>query len=517
MFKVKARFYLVPLAAALIVSGCVHNQIDQTPPKYVFFFLGDGMSSPQIEAAQAFKAEKVNSAESLLSARAQLNMTQMPVVGLSTTFCDNRFVADSAACATAFATGQKTQPGVIGLTPSRDTSVKSIAELAQEKGMAIGIISSAPLSHATPAAYYANVDNRDHYCDISYQASLSGFDFFGGGRFENFNDTNNTARITPRQAFEDAGYTTLTNRSEILRLKNRKAGKVICSVETSHDGKSMPNAIDTPPENFTLAEITQVAINYLQSNPEGFFIEVEGGKIDWTCHDNDIVTTIHEVLAFDEAVGVALDFMKRHPDETLIVVTGDHETGGLTLGSGSSHYNTELKPLHGQTKSGGLFNSRDLEEYKKTHEWTSVEESNIDDEMKGLIKENFGLDWEALTEYQRDLLEKAFDASLGEAVADDRISGYSLGDDDDNVDYLSYGGKEPLTISITRMVARESGWDWTTTAHTALPCPVFAGGKGATDFTGFYDNTDIAKKISRQMGLPVLPVVDPDKTGRPEY
>lgn len=514
MFKVKARFYLLPLAA-LIVSGCVHRT-DPSSPKYVFFFLGDGMSSPQIEAAQAFKAGRVNSTKVLLSAKAQLNMTEMPVVGLSTTFCDNRFIADSAACATAFATGQKTQPGVVGLTPSRDTSVKSVAELAQEKGFAIGIISSAPLSHATPAAYYANVHNRDHYCDISYQASLSGFDFFGGGLFEDMDKTNNTARITPRQAFAEAGYTTLTNKSEILQLKNRQAGKAICSVATTHDGKSMPNALDAPPENFSLAEITQVAINYLQSDRDGFFIMVEGGKIDWTCHDNDIVATIHEVIAFDEAVGVALDFMKRHPKETLIVVTGDHETGGLTLGSGSSHYETDLKPLGGQIKSGGLFNSRDLAEYKKTHEWISVEESNIDDEMKTLIKGSFGLDWEELTEYQREVLEKAFDASLGEAVADDRKSGYTLGGDD-NVDYMSYGGKEPLTISIMRMVARESGWDWTTTAHTALPCPVFAAGKGAMDFTGFYDNTDIAKKIARRLGLSALPAVDKEKTGRPEY
>lgn len=136
--------------------------------------------------------------------------------------------------------------------------------------------------------------------------------------------------------------------------------------------------------------------------------------------------------------------------------------------------------------------------------------------MKTLIKGSFGLDWEELTEYQREVLEKAFDASLGEAVADDRKSGYTLGGDD-NVDYMSYGGKEPLTISIMRMVARESGWDWTTTAHTALPCPVFAAGKGAMDFTGFYDNTDIAKKIARRLGLSALPAVDKEKTGRPEY
>lgn len=308
----------------------------------------------------------------------------------------------------------------------------------------------------------------------------------------------------------------LTNRSEILWLKNQEAGKVICSVETTHDGKSMPNALDAPPKNLTLAEITQVAIHYLQSDPDGFFIMVEGGKIDSACHDNDIVATIHEVLAFDEAVGVALDFMKRHPDETLIVVTGDHETGGLTLGSGSSHYNTNLKPLHGQIKSAGLFNSRDLAKYRRTHEWISVEESNIDDEMKALIKENFGLDWEELTDYQREVLEKAFDASLGEAVADERKSGYTLGGDD-NVDYMSYGNKEPLTISITKMLARKSGWDWSTTAHTALPTPVFAAGKGAMHFTGFYDNTEIAKILARQMGLPALPVVDKNKTGRPEY
>lgn len=481
-------------------------------PKYVFFFLGDGMSTAQIQAAQAFKAGNEDSANAMLAASNRLNMIRMPVAGLASTFCDTRFITDSAAAVTAFACGSKTRPGTIGRNTALDTSYKSITELAQEQGRAIGIISSTPLSHATPAGYYANVNSRTNYCDIGYQAAQSGFDFFGGGLFPEMNSTNNTGKIVLRKAFDEAGYTILTNKAEILQLRDKQASKVICSVSTSYDQDSMPFTIDNPREDFTLAEITQTAINYLQSDPEGFFVMVEGGKIDWACHANDIATAVREVIAFDDAIGVALDFLEKHPKETLIVVTGDHETGGLSLGFRGNHYETDLARLQKQTKSGIRFLAEDLTTYRSSHPWKSVAESNIDDNMKALIQSCFGLKWESLSEFQRELLEKAYDASFGAVKADARPSGYDLEGPSD-VDYLSYGGTDPLTVTITHILANEAGLDWTTSSHTATPVPVFASGAGADCFCGFYDNTDIAKNLGKLMNTAPLPVEDPLRSG----
>jgi alkaline phosphatase len=503
---------LATLLCAMTACTSMPRPAEDEGPKYVFFFVGDGMSGAQIQAAEAFRAGDEDSAETLLAERNRLHMTRMPFAGLNSTFSDTRFITDSAAAVTALACGIKTRPGALGRDTGLATSYRSIAELAQEQGRAIGIVSSVPLSHATPAGYYANVNSRNNHCEIGYQAAQSGFDFFGGGRFPDMDSDNNAAKIPLHRALGDAGYTTLTNRNDILKLKDQSQGKVICSVATSHGDNAMPFAIDHPDENFSLAEITQAAIQYLQSDPGGFFIMVEGGKIDWAGHANDVATAVHEVLAFDEAVGVAIDFMNNYPEDTLVVVTSDHDTGGLALGFRGTKYQTQLANLKRQTKSGGRFVAEDLNPYKASHPWTAAEESNIDDEMKSIIANVFGLEWDALSEYQHELLEKAYDASLGGVGRDTRPSGYDL-DGDVQVDHLSYGGREPLVVILTRIVANESGLDWSSYGHTAVPAPVYAAGMEAERFSGHYDNTDIAKKLAEIMGLPAMPVEDADRSG----
>ncbi len=514
--KIILSYLVMYPALALLLSGTsVHAGASREPavenPKYVFFFLGDGMSSAQIEAAAAFRAGDENDAATLMAPENRLHMTQLPATGLAETFAANRFITDSAAAATAFACGCKTRPGTLGRNTALDTSYRSIAELVQDQGRAIGMISSVPLSHATPAGYYANVNSRHNYCEIGYQAAQSGFDFFGGGLFSKLDSDKNAGKVVLRQAFIDAGYTTLSDKKEILQLEDQELGKVICTVATSHDGDSMPYAIDRPAGNFTLAEITQVAINYLQDDPEGFFIMVEGGKIDWACHDNDAATALLELIAFDHAVGVARDFLKKHPSETLIVVTGDHETGGLGIGFNGNRYQTQLSLLKGQKKSAKQFYKEDLPAYRQTHPWTGVE-CNIDADMKALIQTTFGLDWEQLSEYQQEQLEAAYDASLGLVKGDDRPSGYDL-DGPCDVDFLSYRGKDPLTIALTHILNNEAGLQWTTSSHTAVPVPVMAAGAGASQFNGFYDNTEIAKKLGVLMNTPPLPVEDETRSG----
>ncbi len=480
-------------------------------PKYVFFFLGDGMASAQIEAAEAFKSGNENSSAAMRASANRMHMTQMPAAGRAATFCDTRFITDSAAAVTAFACGAKTRPGTIGRNTQLDIAYKSIAELAQDQGRAIGIVSSVSLSHATPAGYYANVNNRNSYCEIGYQAAQSGFDFFGGGLFPDMHSHNNSGNVLLEQAFSEAGYSTLTDKTDILQLKDQEKGKVICSVETSYDGDAMPYTIDQPAEDFSLAEITQVAINYLHSDPEGFFILVESGKIDWACHANDAAAMIHEVIAFDDAIGIALAFLEKHPAETLIVVTGDHETGGLSLGYRGTRYQINLDLLRKQKKSGDRFIAEDLLPYRQAHPWTGAD-CNIDADMKALIQANFGLEWGLLSEYQQEQLETAYDASFGLVKGDGRPSGYDL-DGATDVDYLSYGGTDPFIVTLTHILNNEAGLQWTTSSHTAASVPVMAAGAGSSLFNGSYDNTAIAQKLAQLMGMPSLPVEDPSRCG----
>lgn len=514
--KLICRYLTIYPALALLLSGTTalagaSHELAASNPKYVFFFLGDGMSSAQIAAAAAFKSGDEDRAENLLAPGNRLHMTQLPVTGLAETFADNRFITDSAAAVTAFACGSKTRPGTVGRNTTLDTSYRSIAELVQDQGRAIGMISSAPLSHATPAGYYANVNSRNSYCEIGYQAAQSGFDFFGGALFSEMDSDKNAGKVPLKQAFTDAGYTTLTSKEEILQLKDKELGKVICSVATSHDGSSMPYAIDRPTGNFTLAEITQAAINYLQSDPEGFFILVEGGKIDWACHANDAATALVDLIAFDDAVGVARDFLEKHPSDTLIVVTGDHETGGLGIGFKGNRYQTQLNLLSAQKKSGDRFIAEDLAAYRQAYPWTGAE-CNIEADMKALIQANFGLEWAQLSDHQQEQLEKAYDASFGLVKADSRPSGYDL-DGECDVDYLSYGGTDPLTVTLTHILNNEAGLQWTTSSHTAVAVPLMAAGAGSSLFDGFYDNTDIARKLSVLMNTKSLPVEEPARSG----
>ena len=486
----------------------------ETAPKYVFFFLGDGMSFPQVQMAQAFKAHgEEDSSESLLMKSNRLNMTQLPVTGAATTFCDTRFITDSAAAATAFACGVKTAPGVLGRNAELNVSYKSIAELAKEQGRCVGIVTSVSLPHATPAGFYANVNSRNNYAEIGYQASKSGFDFFGGGWFRDLDSTNNSGGIPVKQALEQAGYTILTDKAEILSLKDRR--KVICSVAKSYSSDAMPYAMDRPEENFSLAEITQTAIHCLKTAPDGFFILVEGGKIDWAGHANDAAANIRETLAFDDAIGVAVDFLRKHPAETLIVVTGDHETGGLSLGFSGNHYQTAFKVLDGQTMSFERFNGV-LSHYMDQHPWVDAESSNIDVGLKQLIKESFGLAWDGLAPVQQEQLEAAYDRKFGDVKTDERPSGYDL-EGSSTMDYLLYGGYNALTVTLTHILNREAGLNWSTFSHTAVPVPVMAAGAQSDRFDGFYDNTDIAKKLARIMGLPELPVEDPEYAGALKY
>jgi alkaline phosphatase len=494
----------------LLAATCANaNQ-----PKYVFFFLGDGMASAQIQATEAYlttiNGGKATLAADLLLPENRLNMTKMPVQGMQTTYDSYALMTDSASAGTAFASGLKTKSGVINQDPETQTTCyKSVAELAHESGKKVGIITSVSLDHATPASYYASVANRGYMNSIATQLAETDYEFFGGGglvapdKAARSGDTSND--VWGR--LEANGYTVLNNRASILELKTKPMDKVVAINPTLDGSKAMPYAIDKPAENLSLKEMTEVAIANLMGDSKrgkgkGFFLMVEGGKIDWACHANDAVATIGDMLDFDAAIKVALDFASQHPRDTLVVVTGDHETGGMAIGHATTAYTAYYERLLEQTNSYEHFAAH-WAQHEKNNEGTvctsdvSQNDSNLanDKVMLELIKNAFGLIWADLNEYQQEKLEDAYDQSMCE-----------VNDNNKAVNTFLYGSYEPIIVTLTHILNERASIGWTSYSHTGVPVPVYAQGRNDDRFAGFYDNTDIAKRLAQIMKLPNLPV-----------
>ncbi len=474
------RFVAILAAAALILSTApaawAKSASDggQTA-KYVFLFIGDGMGFPQKTAAEQYEGKR-------------LTIDTFPAHGVTTTFAADRFITGSAASATAIGCGQKTNIGVIGMTPDLKP-VKSVAEIARDRGMKVGIISSVSIDHATPAAFYAHVKSRSMYHEIDHALAESNFDFFGGGGLKD--PAGKKSKAPKGDALEKArqnGYKVISDRASFMALKPGD-GKVLAWNEWLQDSGAMPYAMDQRPDkDISIAEFTQKAVEMLD-NDKGFFLMVEGGKIDWACHANDAAAAIKNTLAFDEAVRVGLKFYEDHPDETLVVTTGDHECGGLTLGFAGTKYDTYFNYLNGQKISFQQF----------TDEKVASFDGELDD-MKALITEYFGLKFDgdpktdhlALAPHEVAMIESAFKRS---------VEGETEGSKNPET-YLLYGGYDPLTVTITHLLNQKAGLAWTSYKHTGVPVGSTAIGVGSERFNGYYDNTDLALKIMEGMGVP---------------
>ncbi len=459
--------------------------------KYVFFFLGDGMANAQVQATEAYlttvNGGSARNPAHLLNPANRLNMCKLPVQGMQTTSDDGALITDSASAGTAFASGIKTKSGVIGKNTAKTQSYKSVATLAHEKGKSVGILSSVNLNHATPAAYYANVDSRNEYNTIGMQLANSGFEFFGGGGI----DKAIAGTTNVWNELSNKGYSVISNRAAILNLTNSPQNKVVC-INPVLAGAAMPYEIDRPAENLSLAEMTQVAIKDLQNDPDGFFIMVEGGKIDWACHANDAVAALMDMLDFDDSVAKAIEFYNAHPNDTLIIVTGDHETGGMSVGHATTGYSEAYTNLLSQTESFEAFQANEWATHKAAntngYDWTATNNLAGNANMLALMSNKFGLVWANLNDYQKEKLEDAYDKSM---VGANNNSGA------ENT-YL-YEGYMPIIVTITHILNERASIGWTSYSHTGVPTPVYAAGFESYRFAGFYDNTDIAKQIAAAM------------------
>ncbi|MDR2177409.1 MAG: alkaline phosphatase [Treponema sp.] len=462
-------------------SGQNTELAQQGQAKYVFLFIGDGMAMSQISSTEVYATAQ--SSKNINITR--LGFTKFPISGLTTTYDAGTFITDSASAITAIATGNKTLSGVLNMDPAKTVSYKTIAEYAHEAGMKVGIVSSVTLDHATPAGFFAKVPSRSNYYDIEVQMVESGFEYFAGGGLLQPTGKNKDQKDVLQLAREH-GYTYVNGKDAFNTLKPG-SGKVLAINAKLQDSGSMPYELDRSSDDLSLADYTRKGIELLQDDPQGFFMMVEGGKIDWACHANDAGAAIHDVLAFDNAIKVAAEFAQAHPRDTLIIVTGDHETGGMTIGFAGTQYDTFFDKVALQTKSFVAFNADILAPYKQN---TPRDRARLADLLPA-IKESFGLDYASLSEFQKQQLEFAFQRSMGDeierAVAEDQ--------------YLLYGGYEPLTVKITQIMNQTAGIGWTSYAHTGVPVSTFALGVHQELFSGYYDNTDIFKKMASAMNL----------------
>lgn len=407
------------------------------------------------------------------------SFSSFPTLGMATTHCASRRITESSAAATALATGSKANDGSLGIDPHNGSALRTIAEQALAAGRSIAVVTTTSIDHATPAGFYAHVPDRNQYYEIGVALTKSGMNVFAGGPFldPEGKRTGKTQESLWSLAHK-AGYDVIRGREA---LQVRKQDKVIAFPAIGTRDSSVPYRLDRRPggDQPDLVDFVNESARMLDS-PKGFLLVAEGGKVDWACHRNDARAALEEVWGLDSAVRSALAFAKSHPDEVLIVVTADHETGGLSLGNHRLGYQTNLGLLRHQSLS-----SETLEDSLRSA-MSGKDSATAWSAALGALGRWTGLGITPgmeLAEEEVLRLREAFRASRGTNTQG------------------PWGRYHPLAWTATRILSDKAGVGWTTDAHTAIPVPVYAWGTGAEAFRGRMDNTDIAHRLRLAMGL----------------
>lgn len=456
MMKKRILTFLFTLTAVVALHAAA--------PYYIFYFIGDGMGHGQVMSAASARSARGDSA---------LTMMTFPVASLATTYSASSPVTDSAAAGTALASGRKTANGMLGVN-SDTVAAGSLAARLQQLGYGVGLVTSVAIDDATPGAFYAHVPQRGQYYDIGIQAARSGYEFLAGAGLRGLRDkSGRPTDLLPELARN--GYDVVRGLDALAASGSRKI--MLLSTDTlSHN--SIGYAIEASEGAMRLPDMTGAALAHLgKVSPDQFFMMVEGGAIDHAGHANDAATVIADVEEFDKALQRAVDFYKAHPDETLIVVTADHETGGMTVGNTASGYMARMGLLSAQKMSKDKMAEmiKNMLRQRRVYGW---------DDIRSMLAENLGL-WSAIpvSEEQEKALEEAYRKVFVDRDAEDTETLYARFD--------------PLTMKAFEIIDATIGAGWTSVHHTGNPVPVFALGVGAQEFSAMRDNTDIPKTILR--------------------
>ena len=416
-------------------------------PKYIFYFIGDGMGPSHVLGTELYLGEL----QGVIGRPQKLCFTQFPESAFVTTYSATNGVTDSAASGTALSTGHKTYNAAIGV--GRDTvEVYSVAADLADKGMAIGVATTVPINHATPSAFYAHNMSRHNYDEIAPWMLEAGYDFYAGGDVKGYDET----RKNVYDKAKEQGYAIARGYNDYL-AKAEGAEKIM--LYQKDVATELPYAINRTEKDLTLAQITAAGIDFLEGkSKKGFFMMIEGGKIDYAAHNDDGATVFQEVLDFDAAVAVAYEFYKKHKDETLIIVTAAHETGGLVLGY-RGDYTLYLKALSSQKVS-----------VERMIEILQAEKETTWERLEQLVKKNIGV-----------------------GIRNKKANGERVTVDYDLAREIAYNAVYDLN--------RSAALSWASGNHSGTFVPLFAIGKGADMFNGVIDNTDIPKIIRQLKGV----------------
>ena len=340
----------------------------------------------------------------------------------------------------------KTYNGAIGIDDQKNV-IQSVAEKAKKAGKKVGVTTSVSVDHATPAAFYAHQPNRSMYYEIALDLPKANFDFYAGGGFlkpTTTADKKEAPSIFP--IIEEAGYT-IAKGIDDFKVKSTQADKMILIQKDGANPSCLPYSIDRKDGDMTLAEITESAVSFLtKGKNKGFFLMVEGGKIDWACHSNDPATVFEEVIDMDNAIKVAYEFYKKHPKESQDLL---------------STAITDLRKAKGHNVT-----------------W---------EDAKALLVEKMGF-WKELplTWEQEKMLRDEFEQSFikNKVVFEETL----------------YSKTEPLAATARKVMSQIAMIGWTSGSHTAEYVPVYAVGAGSKEFAGKYDNTEIPKRIAKVAG-----------------
>lgn len=416
-------------------------------PKNVIFLVGDGMG-PSYNAAYRYFADDPNTKE--------MDKTAFDehLVGTQRTNPNDpkENVTDSAAGATAFSSGHKTFNGAIGVDANKQ-KVKTVLEQAKENGKSTGLVSTAEITDATPAAYASHVDDRDKKDEIAqqfYNDKINGehkVDVLLGGGSEYFGKDNGD--LTKK--FKKDGYDIVKNKND---LKNSKGDQVL-GLFAKND---MPLNIDAPNKNPELVDMEKSALDRLSKNDKGFFLMVEGASIDKAGHPNDVTGVMSEMGGFEKAFKHATEYAKSNPD-TLVVATADHSTGGMSIAKGED-YEWNPDAIHSM-KHSGKYMTEQIADGKNPEK---------------VINEGYGFD--ISKDNMLDIKEEA-----------ENMKGLKE-DDSEYEDQL-----QKLQDAIQKPINDKSNTGWTTYGHTGEDVNTYAMGQGSEKFKGNIDNTDNAKNI----------------------
>lgn len=453
---------LVVTTAPSLATGSANEEMDV---KNVIFMIGDGMGVNHVRVTEIYAAE-------VLGQKLAINGIEERTT--TTTYSLSSQVTDSAASGSALHSGYKFENGAINVLPEGNYTF-TLGQAAQAAGKSVGVVSTTRITHATPASVYGHVESRDFENELAIQLVEFAPDVVlgGGRRYFLPQSADGSRREDDRDLMQemlDMGYVSVTNAEELAAVDVAETDRLVglfTSSHVSYEIDRVSQGLDEP----SLAEMTATALDILGKNDNGFFVMIEGGRIDHAAHAWDAKGVIYDTLAFDAAVQVALDFQAKHPD-TLVVVTADHETGGLGLGSYTG-YDSTIPQLESITCSMEYLNGQLGED-------NGVEVA----EACGIPLEEADVDW---------LLQHPANLSMEEL--EDVPGGYAY----------SWGH---YVLSI---VASDLGQiRWTTWSHTGQPVITYAVGPHAGMFEGALDNIDLPKIIAEVAGLTFEDPIAPD-------